>query len=69
MTEKQIELFMEDLANEYSKTHKKHMSVIRRYTEGFLSFDDYKQLDNEYTTKLDTLRLLSNMLLRRKNSK
>ena len=68
MNTQQTEAYMKDLNEMFVTAHEGHMKVIKRYTNGFLAFDAYKELDKKYTVELATITKLINMFLHRKNS-
>lgn len=68
MNNTQMELYMKDLAEMFTKAHNEHMDVIRRYSEGFLSFEAYKVMDIESTAKVEAIRKVIASFLARKNA-
>lgn len=57
------ETYMNLHIKQYQEAHKTHMDVIRRYSEGLLSFSTYIQLDTKYQAEKDLLSNLANAYL------
>lgn len=67
MNKVQVELFMQDLNERQQKAQKLHLSVVRRYREGLLSYESYRELDRDLTKEIDTRHEVMQMFLYRLN--
>ena len=67
MNEKQVNEFMQVLADEYAMLHKNHMEVIQDYMQDFITHERYVMKDMEYTARLQTQKAVIEKFLKIKN--